>query len=460
MTVCVAMSVGCGGANNSTTTDPRTTPGATAQITSSTPAQNARGVAVDAPITVTVSADLDPAFVSTQTVQLMPVLAAPGTEPDPEAPAMQRIIGQVTYNNAARTLTFTPSAHMQHGADYHLVLSTVRAASGANLGSSAEIRFQTFHNNHVKTIVYDELTQQPVHTVTFEYDAADELVKINAYNGVEAPANLAEYSLHKNATLPGAPQIAVDFAAYDAVTNQLMEYGADVTNAGAVVAHAIFDGPGLDGLWNFSDDVIAAYEKNSHNHAGHTLFSHYAPIAASEPWSNDPAVLAGRFTFVHGSLRESDSLGRSFRSISYQNWGSNGPELDAAGSPKPVTDTVSSYRKFDYDAVGRVVRSWAYTTPGVDSAWLTADDVPGRITVMEFDASTGHLTRVVNYNSAGADGQWDTVADNDATSYATFAYAPGTANVTQRTAFITGIDNRVGGADDVRIAEEIYTTVP
>lgn len=463
VTVGMVVLTGCGGGTGSKTPASRNTVGPALQVVSSTPSANARGVQVDARISVTVNGDLDPSSVTGQSVQLMPLVEAPTTEPDPDAPAMQRIVGEVTYTATTRTVTFTPSAHMLHGANYHLVLSNLRGVAGGTLGS-AEVRFRTFNNNHVKSIEYDPATQAVVHTETFEYDAAGDMIRSDSYTGNDIPANLTEYVLHKNATLPGAPSVAIDFAEYDA-TNQLVAYGADVRENGLVVAHAMFDGPGADSLWNFTDDLVAVYELNAHRHAGHTLFSHYGAIVASQPWSSDPVARASKFAFVHGTLRENDGDGRSFRNISYSRWSATGPELDAAGNPKPVSDGVTSYRKFEYDPVGQLIRSWTYGSTslaapseggaGPDGAWLTADDVPSRVTATEY-AADGHVQRVVSYSAAGPDGRWDVVADNDVSSFATFVYVPGTANLTQRITYAAGADKRIGGTDDVKVAEDFF----
>lgn len=463
VTVGMVALTGCGGGTGSKTPASRNTAGPALQVVSSTPAANARGVPVDARISVVVNGDLNASAVNNQTVQLMPLRDAPTTEPDPDAPDMQRIVGQVSYTATTRTLTFAPAAHMLHGTDYHLVLSNLRSVSGGTLGS-AEVRFRTFNNNHVKSIAYDPATQTVVRTETFEYDATGDMVRSDSYSGPAIPANLTEYVLHKNATLPAAPSVAIDFAAYDA-TSQLVAYGADVRENGLVAAHAVFDGPGSDGLWNFSDDLVAAYEANVHNHAGHTLFSHYAAAAASQPWSTDPVARASQFPFVHGTLRENDSAGRSFRNISYLQWGATGPQLDAAGGPKPVSDVVMSYRKFEYDAVGQLIRSWTYGSAalgapsaggaGPDAAWLTADDVPSRMTATEY-AADGHVQRVVSYSAPGLDGRWDAVIDNDVSSFATFVYVPGTANLTQRITYSAGADKRIGGTDDVKVAEDFF----
>lgn len=471
---------GCGGGGgDKKTTGDTNAPGAGTSlvVAQSVPAKGATGVPIDTSFTVTFSQEIDPASISApravrllladRTMADMPHADDPALE-DPSMDTMPEVVGTANYNTAARQLTFTTTSHLEHGEDYHLVLSGLRTVSGGAIGAQV-IDFRTLNNPEIRSVRYDTATGQITSTTVYTRNARGRTTREDRYNGTETTGTLTSYTLLDNPTIPGPPQTTVRSVTYDGASNQITGYSAEIKE-GTTTFRVSYRDPGANLLWDQTDDLIRNYstgrESHGNQHLITTTFSTTANPGA--PWSQRSSA----FQVSNVQLRELDAQMRTRRIVNYSSLGSaNQVDTTPAGELTVIDDIVVSYELVTRDAQGRRLSTKSFgrrgrgntpgtpPNPGLDGRLFTADDVPVEMEVATYNAM-GHRTLEVEYNSPGLDGNWDTVNDNGVAEYDLYTFAPGTENRLERRSYEDGGNGIMeNGAGDDRL-ERVETYDP
>ena len=463
------LAVGCGGGGSNTTSGD-SAPNLTAWVQSSTPANNAKAVAIDQPITIRFAQAIDPNSLSDTTVQVIPVMTMMGmgmrmgmSGEDSVDQVMDRLAGTRTFSASAQQLTFTPAEHLENGMTYRVILNGMRAQGGAAL-STAVINFATLVNPMIKRVTYTNGAIDRIHV--YDIDQATGMhTEMRTYQGTESPATLQSRTAMMNATILGPPQVAVSEVSYDVLTNTVKSYEAPIKEGTTTVAFGDYVAPGADGFWNQSDDLLESYFEMAEQHGTHFVMQRFAVANNTPaPWS---ARGTAAFTARGVELTERDAMGRSLRQIVYSSLGANGQiDFDSVtNAPKPVDDVVTQYTVVERNAAGQRVKSTRYgrragrgptpTAPvapaGPNGVLFDADDPITELEITTRD-STGHGTLEVEYDAAGVDNTWGT-PDDVVDSYEITTYTDGVR--TMERSYRDGGNGVMnnGGADDV-LAEE------
>lgn len=474
----LAVLQGCGGGGGDKTpaTGNVNNPGAggtTFSVVSSTPAIGDVGVPIDATITAEFSGAADPTTINATNVKL---LVAPASmadmqhSDDPDMDTMAEIPGDPQYDAAAQQLSFKPDIHLRHGTDFHLVLAKVKSATQLSLPAAGNtIRFSTLNNPEIKSVRYSTTAPtvgQITETQIFTRDSKGRVTRVDEYTGTETTGTLTRYTISGDqAVLPDAPTVKVRSISFDGATAQPTRYTAEVKQ-GTTTYRVTYNGPGADGKWNQTDDLVSGFSTARESHAGMHWITRRFNLATPAPWS--PQLAAGAPTSIQ--LRELDANGQSKRDVTYSSLGANGEvDVDAAtGDLTVVDDVVVSYRLTTRNSAGMRTTRKTFRAPrgsapgtgpnaGPNGKLFDADDVP-----LEMDAATynamGHRTMDVEYSGPGTDGNWDTLANNEAAEYDLYEYASGTDNLERERSFTTGTNKTIenGAGDDLLRRIETY----
>lgn len=444
------------------------------QVVSSTPTDNVNGVAIDSNIVVELSQSINEESLATVQLLVAPEsMADMQHSEDMDMDPMREVTGVPTYNDATRSISFTPDIHLMHATAFHLVLSGIRSANGGRLPVSANtVRFRTLNNPEIRSVRYDTTTGLVEHTLLFTRDSSGNVTRVDSYTGDETTGVLDEFTLvGDDANLPGPPPVAVRSIDFDGATSQIKDYSGDIMQGTQSIARARYDDPGVDTLWNQADDLISSYSQAREEHvtgaaasAMHWITRRFsANNRVSAPWSER----ATAFSLSSISLRELDDFGRTAREVNYSSLGANG-EIDTtlSGDLTVVDDVVTSYRVTSRNAMGMRLSRTSFGSrgrdalppnPGADGILFTADDVPTEMDVATYNAQD-HRTMDVEYDGPGADNNWETTADNTIAHYTLYSYASGTDNLKEQRTFDLG-PNAVmedGLGDDQLIEIETY----
>ena len=467
--------LGCGGGGGGGSTPANTPPptaGANAALVSSTPAEGAKGVMIDQPLTVVFNTDLDATSITETNVALMPTTADDASHSDdPSLDTMQKIPGAPTLGADKKTITFTPATHLHLGTNYHLRLTKLKTAAGATV-PTVSIGFNTINNNELNETHFE--TRDPA-TIglatsyeTYEYDANGELTLINVFEG-DKTTLVEVIETGPGRTLNAKPVEAIAYSVAAGVKT-ITEYSADAKDAtgATVIAHVGYDGAGADTQWGTADDTVHGFNDHVHDHINpnHWTTFVYEPAGTTPvTWSgnlNDP-----NFRVAAVLLRILDDAMRTVMQVVYTSVGANGIDVDSAENPAPVDDVVRSYTRVERDsATGNRLAEISYGQddpatpaiegPGADGKYFTEDDVPRSYQTYEYNA-TGHLVRRVVYIAPGADQSWTAVEDNEAHSLRTYTYVANDL-LSQQLRFEAGPDRKAGTADDLKAREINYDT--
>lgn len=423
---------------------------------------------IDEPLKVVFATDIDASTVNATNVTLMPTMAdADQHSDDPSLDTMQRIPGTPTLATDKKTLNFVPTEHLHFGTTYHLRLAKIKTAAGATLAST-QVDFQTINNNELTETNYEIRDAATIGQVTsyetYEYNANGERIKTNVF-GPDKTTLIEIEEEGPNLTIGTKTATEIQYSVAAGV-NTVTRYRADIKNAtGVVTAHVTYTGSGVDTVWGSDDDTVGSFTDHTHLHVNpnHWTTQSYRPVGTA------PVTWNGNFTDPNFQprgtlLRILDNFQRTVMQIVYTSVGTNGVDLDASGNPKPVDDIVRAYTRVERDTTGERLAEWSYVddtaTPtviegaGPDGIILTADDVPTSYQTYEYN-TTMHIVRRVNYTSAGADLNWTTVVDNDASSVRKYNYTTNDL-LTTTERFSAGTDKRVDTLDDLKSEESTY----
>jgi len=229
-------------------------------VTSSTPANGAIKVNINSDIRVSFSAALDAATVNSTSVILIE-LSGRGERLQGQVSYK----GQVSYDAAAQTLTFTPLKPLFHYGNYQLNLSGLQDVAG-NILAAVSISFQTWLNPNVQQVNY--IAGMIASYSTNRYDTNGNQTQYVNYNGVGVDGiwftaddvanffNTNSYDANGNQTqyisYTGAGADGILFTADDVLNaHSATSYDANGNRTQAVN----YNGAGVDGIWFTSDDV-------------------------------------------------------------------------------------------------------------------------------------------------------------------------------------------------------------
>jgi hypothetical protein len=474
----------CGDSASSDTTKPGATSstGSTSpRVSSSSPARNAKGVQVDQDITLNFSEAIDPATVNDSTILIMPM--QPGQEHEEGSELdMQRV--PATYSTSGSTVTAVTRIHFERGQDYMISVNGVKTTSGKTV-ARATITFRTRENPRLKEIRYQntgalrdtrefeynttglliketstDATGMLVETETYEYDSAGDMIKETSTDGAGAITQVTRFATAQNSVvLPAAPAVAVRWIEYDG-TDAITAYSANFMDGTSVFARLTFSSAGADAIWNFTDDILSSAMAPATKTGNTYVTSRYAPATNPSTATWDPTARFANPALVLRGVTANvvDSMERTMYEATFTSVGANGTiDLDSAGNPSPLDDVLRSYIRREYDANGRRYRTWSFSAgtggPGTDGKWFTSDDIVTGLTVREYDAMS-MLMRSVTYRAAGADGNWLLTTDNDVTAYRVYDYDG--MNRSRARDYLAGADLRIGGTDDILVADTTY----
>lgn len=239
--------------------------------------------------------------------------------------------------------------------------------------------------------------------------------------------------------------------------------------------HGEYSGPGVDTLWNKTDDLLDEFTETGPLTAASSnwLTKRFHAIAEqAAPWSARTTA----FTWDSSDYTQRDpTTGRTLRRVSYSSFdgsgglGSDGTiDVNANGDPAPADDTIAQYRVTKRDPAGRRIEVREFGshderngTPGVnplgpDGQLFTSDDPVTELSVYTYNA-TGHEVLEVEYDGPGADANWDTTQDNTVKSYEITNYtAAGIRDWTKE--YEDGGDSILQSGDEILVEEATFNT--
>jgi len=455
-------------------------------VESSNPADMATKVSVLQPISVFVDEQLDPATVNAKTVKVtfnqnMPMVYFPffdilkthGAITSGPTP----IRGTVTYDAAARKISFQPLAPLAYGTLYTINLD---AKDKAGLSLMKQLTFMTYVNGVTKQFFFNGTTGVPTQWFGTPNDMNGRNVKrlTGSSPGTDAqwfsaddPPN-SEYSFaytadgriteeRQNAQGPDGL-----YNTPDDITNQCITYKYDANKLNTERTYAASAGP--DAMFCTADDVPS--NNSLYTYMGNTMtgWAYYNHPGTDNIWrtSDDRCIYYWDYEYDAATgLKKRDVLRQC------------GPD----NLPRTADDaTLFAYIfDYEYDANGALTKSdWRYGA-GPDGMWNTPDDqhnqvirnqvdanglvtnslntyAPGPDNIFGTDDDPGTRTtttynmqklpdEVTTYN-LGPDNQWNT-ADDVITSYSKFTYDAAGNRLDQKT-YGTGIDGVFKTPDD------------
>jgi hypothetical protein len=282
-----------------------------------------------------------------------------------------RWTGELTYDDATRTVRFTPARPLERNARHTVVVGAVTDLAG-NLAEETRSSFFTYVGSPLEVLTY--ANGSVTHRQRYVLDT----------NG--RWSDILEYADRgQDGTWQTPDDVASGRRGY--------VYRAD----GAELEERSYQGSGGDGTWGTPDDVIASVWTWTVDAEGRPQTAALATGPGSDSaWGTADDELNTRDVFTwQGDLKTGD--------VTYYQ---PGPD----GMWRTADDVVLSYTSLQYDTEGRLQRRIDVTDPGADGMWQTADDPVGLYLGYTYD-SDGHRAREVRYVDRGPDVQWFTADD-------------------------------------------------
>lgn len=234
--------------------------GFSANLTTSTPANNATKVATNKPISIQFSEAVNPSAATAGTVQVRPVpmdmanMAGMMRMEDSMVEIPAQVNGTITVNGS--TLTFTPSEHLENGRSYQVEINNVRNLAGTATAPSVQLQFSTLRNPLIQRIEYDERSPGVVAS-KHVYDLDPVTGMMRSMTSYDAAGAVRSHEVMMNAQIPGPPPVTVmEVTHTDAAGTTIRGYEAEIATEGTVMIHGEYSGPGVDTLWNKTDDLL------------------------------------------------------------------------------------------------------------------------------------------------------------------------------------------------------------
>lgn len=381
-------------------------------IASSVPEDMATKVSILSPISVFFDEGLDPASVTADTVKLsyedttVPQVVSFGLVV-PHGPLPSRpipIAGTVTYNEAAKKVSFVPTVPLPYGRVLTLALDV---KDHAGLAFTGGVRFMTYVNGVTNQFFFSS-AGVPTSWIGFPTDMAGRQTKRISGN---APGNDTIWfsaddprsSRYEFKYKPdGGPLEERYFSAgtdgkYDTpddpITN-CITYAYDQEQRLAERTYANVPGP--DGMWCTADDIPVVNTVYSRSDGALTGYIYNTDPGADNTWHTSDDTCAVYYDF------EYDAQGNKTREV-YR-------DCSGDGFAHTADDAYNYYYQYEYDASGRVARNTFYVDPGADTQWLTDDDLINRVERYVYNTD-GQLTETFVSFDPGVDMMWGTLDD-------------------------------------------------
>jgi len=420
-------------------------------IESSVPMNMGTKVSVISPISVFFDESLDPASVTSATVKLtyfanfpMPVL--PNfvlTVPHGPIPAsgFLQVKGTVSYDDAAKKVSFEPAAPLPYGFVFSLSLDV---KDTAGLGFTGSVSFTTFVNSAVKQYFFNNTNGIPIQWLGNPTDMNGRQTKRVA------------------GTAPGTDTI---WFTADDPKNQRSDFRFDPD--GRILDERYF-GSGPDAIFDTNDDTISICVRYSFDAMKMMTERTYAATAGPDAMfctPDDVPSVNSVYTYMgstmtgfvynnnagtDGTWHTSDDRCAIYYDYQYDAMGNKSREIyrncAADQLPRTADDTYNQYYAYEYDAAGNVTKRTYYYNPGTDNTWLTPDDTIGEV-IRYNRNSDGIITEQLNSFAVGTDGMWATNDDPGQRTATTLDAKQLAEEITVYSA--VGTDGMWGTADDV-----------
>ncbi len=429
------------------------------EIESSDPPNMGTKVSVLQPISVFFDEQLDESTVSATTVklgynQVIPVslFVPPGgdlLQSHGAIPAgLTYVKGTVSYDAAAKKVSFVPAAPLPYGYQFVLELG-VKDKGGVMFDGT--FTFTTYVNAQTKQFSYSS-TGYPSSWIAFTTDMAGRPAK---------------------RTGSGNPGPDTIWFTADDQKSQHIEVKFDPD--GRLLDERGFNS-GPDALYDTPDDpqaICIRYAYNAEKQPTERTYSN-APGPDTQ-WCNadDPVLVNAHYEYTDGKMtswRYDNSPGVDgmwhtaddkclyFWEYAYDGSGNKTREIlrrcNADGLPRTADDTFDSYLDYEYDASGLQTKLVYHDDPGVDGMWLNTDDPPLYVDRWIRDGS-GNITDYYRSNGPGADTIWGNADDPGQHTVNTY----NAQKLVEESMLYggTGADSMWGTADDV-ISRYVKTT--
>jgi hypothetical protein len=419
-----------------------------AMVESSNPPNMGTKVSVLQPISVFFDEGLDPASVNAATIKvgydesilppLMPFFNYTINH-GPMPAGLTPIEGTVSYDAAARKVSFDPVAPLPYGVE--LILSYA-VKDKAGLEATGTISFTTYVNAQTRNFFYNSVGA-PSSWIILPTDMTGRNSKRTGAssqgpNGIwfdsDDPRNQHyEFKQNVDGRMTEERQMSSG-------TDGLYDTPDDATNACVTYKYAtnksvtermITTTVGPDGMFCTADDVplyLWSYQYMASTLTGYIWFTS-AGTDAMWRTPDDRCSVIWEYQY--------DAAGNKTREIS------RGCGPDAL--PRTVDDTINYYYDYEYDAKGRLTKT-VLKTAGPDAMFFTPDDLINSPYDRYTRNGDGQVTELIRSFNAGPDAMWGTGDDAGVRTTTTYNAQKLIDEVTN---FGAGPDNMIGNADDV-----------
>lgn len=430
-------------------------------IESSNPADMATKVSVIQPISVFFDEQLDPDTVNATTVKLGYDQTIPASlfvppffdilKPHGGVPAgMTNVKGTVSYDAAARKVSFVPAAPLPYG--YQFVLKfDVKDKGGVTFDGS--LTFTTYVNLQTKQYSFNTSTGVPSSSIATPADGGGRQAK---RTNTSAPGNdtiwfTADDPRNTHFEFKFDPDgRLLDERNYSSGADGNYDTGDDPVSICVRYAYnaekqtterTYANGPGPDTVWCTADDQTVVNTLYQYMGSTMTGWIYNTSPGSDNTWHTSDDRCGYNWEYIYDAQGQkqreilrycsTDGLPKtaddSFQYYYDYEYNTDGQLTKVTYRVDPgndtvwlnADDTISSVERWIRDGSGKVTDYYLTYSPGPDNVWGNADD-PGTHTTTTYD-ERGLATETTTYNDLGADGMWGT-ADDKIASYVTTTY--------------------------------------
>jgi hypothetical protein len=386
------------------------------EIASSIPANMSTKASVLTPVSVFFDEQLDPQTVTAATVKLgynqaIPTQLFPFVDIlKPHGPAganLTQIKGTVSYDPAARKVSFVPLAPLPYG--FVIVLSFVDVKDMGGVSFTGNITFMTAVNGQTKQYSYNPSTGVPNDSIVMPVDMNGRQTKRvgSSAPGADTIWFTADDPKNQHYEFKFSPDGRLeDERRFSIGGDNLWDTADDITNVCVRYAHNAerqttertyaAGGPGPDTVWCTADDMVTV----------NTVYQYMGPTMTGWVYNNTAGA--------DGTWHTSDDRCFYYWEYIYDAQGLKTREILRAcngdGMPKTADDTFNYYYAYEYDASGNQTKFVYHGSAGPDTVWLNADDPPSYQDRYVRDAN-GLVTDHYRSNGAGPDMVWGNADD-------------------------------------------------
>ncbi|MDH5547246.1 MAG: Ig-like domain-containing protein [Gammaproteobacteria bacterium] len=399
------------------------------------PSPGSVGVSITQPLKIVLKEELELSSVGPTTVHLMPGashgmdMGDDGAEEDTMMMSTDPIPGNVSYDPATRTISFTPTKAMEQGHMYHVHASDLmlkggkRAAAGLD---TIKFSFTTAHAHEFYRKEFDEFGQ--VNEVRYTQTSNNERVKreeMTVVGGVESPKRTRHYTMShplQGQLMPGDQTVYWQQDSSGLIERyEVLRTGTDGKKYTVRVEFP--DGQHAQQANGATDPIRNVWTPDESHSTNHMISYQYEPVADRDttptPWpasgnpSTDPSFRLDNASIMEmnhsAPIASTTSIDAQFqhRHIFYGDLGTDkkidfNPQMNPA--PQPGNDRVAFYHTRDLVDYKRTHEwSWAGSNRsgtilkyGSDGTPFTNDDVAYRLRLYIYD-DKGRVAQRVTY---------------------------------------------------------------